>query len=200
MPDSIAGENAGSSEVRSEEGLICLPDSNDYVKLFDGRNLHWGQPETIEAIVALGREFSARGFKVEVGNITGPTRKNPYSKTHHGGPFDLAYPFKDGASGAKDAAGHTDAPYRLSADATAEEVAAIDFARLFEILSWLVTCKPVWQVLIGVHVMDGLRRHCHATHTTVPQRVRSDGARVIVAEFEHHEDHIHVSIRNRVEG
>lgn len=181
----------------SSAGLFHLPDSDDYVKLFCPRDLHWGQPATIETIVALGREFRPRGYRAEVGNITGPTRKNSFSRTHLGGPFDLAYPFIDGASGAKDSEWRSDAPYRLSADADAVAVAAIDYGRLFDVLTWLVEREPVWQVLIGEHVMTALSAHCRTRALRVPRARRADGERVVVAEWHHHDDHIHVSIRNK---
>ena len=117
-------------------------------------------------------------YRLEIGNITGPNRENVYSRTHDGRPFDMAYPYADGASGALDHAGRTSHPYRRAPE-------AVHYDRLHALLR-IVSDHPLCShVLIGERVNKQLRAHIRANQLADLPRVQP---------YKDHDDHIHVAM------
>jgi hypothetical protein len=165
-----------------------LPDSPHYTKLFRPRNLHWGDPGTIDTIGAIGQHCDERlGYRPEIGNIAGPDRRNTYSRSHDGDNFDLAYPWADRRSGASDPDGRSTAPYRTSATASADQVKGIDYGLLHSVLTYIAGHRLCVSILIGHNVQRALAKHI-AGHN-LPRLVR-------VVEYRAHEDHIHVNMKH----
>ena len=163
--------------------VFQLDDSPDYVRCFKPRNLHWGDPGTLETVKTIAAHFAPRGYLIEVGNITGPNRVNTYSQTHDGDNFDLAYPFADKGSGVHDMDGRSATPYRTRPDATRDDVDAIDYDRLHELLTVIVRQPLVISVLVGVNV-----------HALLTERRRDAIPRV--GPWKVHEDHLHVNMKH----
>lgn len=169
-----------SDEIAKNHGLVHLDDSEDYVRLFKPRDLHWGEAGTIQAIANIARQVREQcgGYRIEVGNITGPNRVNNYSSTHQGRNFDMAYPYADGNSGALDHEGKTNSPYRQKPE-------EIDFGKLYTLLTLLSSDPLNDHVTIGIRVDKLLHAYVKANAMGPLPKVRP---------FKGHDDHIHVAM------
>jgi len=198
-------------------GLMKLPKSDNYRRLFLKRKMFYADPFTIELIKDLGgylkKEFD---FILEVGNLTGIDRQNKWSRSHFGGAFDLAYPyFKHGTKerdiGVRDSNAieldgefegeKTNNPYKF------QNIEDIDYAMLYNIINYiLVIAKDKYPtkvidkknpilaaILIGESVIKKLNKYMKDNDLKLPVGGW--------APEKGHDDHIHFAInRSRVKS